>query len=121
MKLERKTRFSKIGAPVTVFIGDYQKVSLYNKENITVDLLEEETFLSIKHSRQAKKRVTNDQNLVITDNPLHLLLFWSGVTLIIVSQLLLSFDSQLLYFLTVFGFASILCSFFIPKFKWVTL
>lgn len=38
MKLRRKTRLTKIGAPMTVNIGKSHKVKLYPGESIDIDL-----------------------------------------------------------------------------------
>ncbi|HEL0521825.1 TPA: hypothetical protein TUW55_000271 [Streptococcus equi subsp. zooepidemicus] len=119
MKLRRKTRLTKIGAPMTVNIGKSHKVKLYPGESIDIDLPDAEDYLTIKHSRQAKKIVTNQDQVTITDNPINLILFWSGVVLVLGSHLVLSFDSSWLYWLTIIGLSSIIVSYLVPRFKWI--
>lgn len=104
---------------MTVNIGKSHKVKLYPGESIDIDLPDAEDYLTIKHSRQAKKIVTNQDQVTITDNPINLILFWSGVVLVLGSHLMLSFDSSWLYWLTIIGLSSIIASYLVPRFKWV--
>ncbi|EHI70621.1 hypothetical protein ACVRY7_01055 [Streptococcus ictaluri] len=117
MNIKRNTRFSKMGAPVTILIGDYQKVSLYNHDSIEL-AFDSPIYLAIKHSKQAKRLTQPNENLVITDNPLNLFLFWGGVFITLASQLILSFDSPFLFWLALLGLSCIISSYFLPRFKW---
>ncbi|MGT2934393.1 hypothetical protein ACVR0P_00535 [Streptococcus castoreus] len=118
MKLKRQTHLVKIGAPVTILIGNDRKITLWNGQSIAFDLPEGETMLTIKHSRQVAKRVTAQDQLILKDNPLNLVLFWGGVLLILGSHVFLSFDNNLLFYLTLTGFISLASSYLVPRFQW---
>lgn len=118
VNIKRQTRLVKMGAPVTILIGKNHKVSLYNGDSLEVDLAEGQTQLIVKHSRQAAITVSNEDKLLLKDNPLNLILFWTGVFLILGSHVLLTFDNPWLFYLTLAGFISMLASYFLPRFQW---
>ncbi|MCL6222587.1 hypothetical protein ML603_03065 [Streptococcus dysgalactiae subsp. equisimilis] len=118
MNIKRQTRLVRMGAPVTIFIGDKHKAALYNGDSLDIDLPDGQTQLTIKHSRQTAITVSDEDKLLLKDNPLNLLLFWSGVFLILGSHVLLSFDNPLLFYLTLTGFISLASSYFVPRFRW---
>ncbi|VTS18589.1 membrane protein [Streptococcus pseudoporcinus] len=103
MKLERRTRFAKIGAKMTVNIGHREKVLLKNGQTVSIPLDKDGEEIFIRQCFGKKLRVYDQDFYLIVDNPLNVILFWSSILLILISHLLLHFDSNLLWWLTIIG------------------
>ncbi|WP_159549255.1 hypothetical protein [Streptococcus halichoeri] len=119
MIIQRATRWSAFGQKLVILIDQDQKAILANHDSITLPKSQkEEQTLSIKHSFHSTITASAKDQLTIVDNPYHLLPFLTGIILIVIAHLTLSFDSALLVWLSIVGLVLIVSSFFIPKTRW---
>ncbi|MGT2958804.1 hypothetical protein A9Q68_04055 [Streptococcus bovimastitidis] len=117
MKLKRKTRFARIGAPITIEIGKNEKVLLRNGQEIEIPLADNGTEIRLRQRFSPKMAVKENDSFVIVDKPKTVLIFWFIIVLIIASHLLLPFDSDLLWWLSIIGIVLVIISFILPKYE----
>lgn len=116
MIIKRQTRFSKIGTKITVYIGNDYTAKLKNQQEVECQI-EREEKLKVKASLQKAIVVTNDDLVIIQDNPLNLLLFWFGITTVLLSHLFLTHDSSILYYFSLFSLLLVVVSYLLPQVK----
>jgi len=118
MKIIRQTQFSKFGSKLTLFLGDNYQIILRNKEEISFNIGSE--TLPIRLRRQLLKpiQVTNDNLIRISDNSLKLSLFWSSFIIILISHLLMSFDSDYLFWISLFAVLLLFSSLLLSPVTW---
>ncbi|EGJ27295.1 hypothetical protein [Streptococcus porcinus] len=115
MKLKRQTRFAKIGTKITVNIGQNEKVLLKNGQTATIPLDKGREEIYIRQWRSRRIKVCDQDFYLIVDNPLNVILFWSSIALILISHLLLSFDSDFLWWFTLIGILLLAVSYLTPR------
>ncbi|VTS34303.1 membrane protein [Streptococcus porcinus] len=115
MKLKRQTRFAKIGTKITVNIGHKEKVLLKNGQTVIIPLDKEREEIYIRQWRSRRIEVCDQDVYLIVDNPLNVILFWSSIVLILISHLLLSFDSDVLWWSTLIGMLLLASSYLTPR------
>ncbi|KHD44046.1 hypothetical protein ACVRZD_01600 [Streptococcus hongkongensis] len=116
MNIKRQTTFFKIGTTITVYIGNLYTAKLKNSQEMTCHF-EGKQELKVKSSLQKKILITDSDHIVISDNPLPLLLFWSGILTVVISHLCLSYDSPVLYYLSILSLLLIVFSYLMPQVK----
>lgn len=117
MKLKRQTRFAKIGAPIIIDIGKNEKVLLRNGQDIEIPLADNGTEIKLRQRFSPKIAVKESDSFVIVDKQKTILIFWFSIILIIASHLILPFDSDLLWWLSIIGIGLVIISFILPKYE----
>lgn len=118
MKIIKQTQFSKFGSKLTLFLGDNHQIILRNKEEISVNIGSETLPIRLRRQLQKPIQVTNDNLIRISDNSLKLSLFWSSFIIILVSHLLMSFDSDYLFWISLFAVLLLFSSFLLSPVTW---
>ncbi|MGT2809147.1 hypothetical protein DIX60_06235 [Streptococcus iniae] len=118
MIIKRCTRFSYFGATITLLIGSNQKVVLKKGESINIPIQTSGEMVKLKRPFQTGKQVYDSDVLLLKDNLKSILFFWSAIALIMISHLVLPFDSDWLFWLTIIGLGLLLGSYLIPSLKW---
>ncbi|WEM62617.1 hypothetical protein [Streptococcus parauberis] len=116
MIIKRETHFAKIGTKITIYIGNTYTAKLKNNQEIKCKIDKQEK-LKVKASLQKAKVVDNQDLVIIQDNPLNLLLFWLGVATILISHLFLSYNSSVLYYISLVSILLIFVSYLLPQVK----
>ncbi|CAM4146433.1 hypothetical protein AT575_02030 [Streptococcus penaeicida] len=117
MKIKRQTHLAKVGAPITVDIGNIEKILLQNGQEIEIPIAKNETPIRLRQRFSPRILVNGSDSYVIVDRPKTIITFWFSIILIIISHLLLPFDSDLLWCLSVIGISLLIITFNLPKYE----
>ena len=118
MIIKRCTRFSFFCATIILLIESNQKVVLKKGESINIPIQTSGEMVKLKRPFQTGKQVYDSDVLLLKDNLKSILFFWSAIALIMISHLVLPFDSDWLFWLTIIGLGLLLGSYLIPSLKW---
>lgn len=118
MIIKRCTRFSFFGANITLHVGKNRKLVLKKGESINIPIQASGEKIKLKRPFQHSKLVFDSDIYLLKDNFKTLLCFWSAIAIIILSHLILPFDSEWLFWLTIVGLTLLLVSYLMPSLKW---
>lgn len=114
--VKRQTKYIRAFAPIYITLNGKTVARLLENEETQLSLDFPNTILSIRGNRQSRLAVNHQDIILIKDNPLNFLIFWSSILLILGGQFIFDLGSWPMAILTWFGITGIIASFFIKRF-----
>ncbi|MGT2742112.1 hypothetical protein [Streptococcus plurextorum] len=114
--VKRRTKVIRAFAPIYIKSTHRTLAKIWEKEEVDLDLLTEETVIYIRGSKKSSSKVADGDTVIIKDNPHNALAFWSGIAIIVFGQFIFPPGTWTMAILTWIGLLSILSSLFIPRF-----
>ncbi|WP_161980169.1 hypothetical protein [Streptococcus sp. S784/96/1] len=114
--IKRRTKYIRAFAPIYLKLNGKIVARIMENEEVDLSLPTSESLLTVRGNKKSRISVSDSDVVIIKDNVLNILTFWSGVLAILFGQFIFSPGTWIMAIITWLGLASILASLFIPRF-----